>query len=108
MPTISSNDLQLSQPIEAGAPDTTLVITVDPTNPMAIGTYLFQLEVVDDAGNRSQPAQIRVTVLDDKAPNAIVTGPATVGFGAGFTLDGSKSTDIGGSIAKYIWTLTPQ
>jgi hypothetical protein len=107
MPTIDSNALQLSQPIEADAPDSSLVITVDPNKPMATGTYLFQLEVIDNAGNRSKPAVVRITVLDDQAPNAIIGAPATVGFGAGFTLDGSKSTDIGGTITKFIWTLLP-
>ena len=108
MPTIDSSTLQLSQPIEGNAPDTSLVISVDPTRPMATGTYLFQLEVLDNSGNKSAPAQIRVSVLDDQLPNAIVTGPSTVSFAQSFTLDGSRSTDIGGSIVKYIWTLLPQ
>ena len=108
MPTIKSTDLKLSQPIESDSPDSSLVITVDPNLGMPTGSYIFQLEVLDNTGNRSMPAQWTVTVLDDKAPNAIIKGPKTVGFGVGFTLDGSASVDIGGSISKYIWTLMPQ
>lgn len=104
MPTIKSKDLQINQPIEADAPDAALVITVDPTAPMKTGTYLFQLEVIDDAGNRSASTQAKVTVIDDDAPNAIISAPPTVGFGKSFTLSGKESTDVGGSIVKYIWT----
>jgi len=106
MPSIKSTDLQINQPIEAAAPDTSLIITVDATNPMKTGTYLFHLEVIDDSGNRSAPAQAIVTVIDDKLPNAIISPPKmAVGFGTSFTLSGKESTDIGGTIAKYIWTL---
>jgi hypothetical protein len=106
MPTIKSTDLQINQPIDANAPDTQLNITVDASNPMKTGTYLFQLEVIDDSGNRSAPAQARVTVIDDKLPNAIISPPKlAVGFGTSFTLSGKESTDIGGTIVKYIWTL---
>jgi hypothetical protein len=98
MPKIKSTDLQINQPIEANAPDTQLTITVDATSPMKTGTYLFHLEVIDDSGNRSAPAQAMVTVIDNKLPNAIISPPkVTVGFGTSFTLSGKDSTDIGGT-----------
>ena len=106
MPSIKSTDLKINQPIEANAPDTSLVITVDATSPMKTGTYLFHLEVIDDSGNRSAPAQATVIVIDDKLPNAIISPPKlSIGFGTSFTLSGKESTDIGGTIVKYIWTL---
>jgi hypothetical protein len=107
MPTIKSTDLKINQPIEANAPDTQLTITVDSNNPMKIGTYLFQLEVIDNSGNRSKPATARITVIDQTAPTAIITPPTTtVPFAQGFTLSGKESTDAGGGeITKYIWTL---
>ncbi len=105
MPNIKFNDLQINQSIEAEAPDSSLVITPDPRAGIRPGTYLFQLEVIDDAGNRSTPAQARVTVLDDQAPNAIISAPSTVGVGKGFTLSGRESTDVDGQITRYIWTL---
>ena len=106
MPEISTSDLQVNQPIEAEASDSTLVISVDPDQPLPVGTHLFQLEVTDDSGNRSQPARFRVTIIDNSAPTAIIRGPERVPHGSEFTLDGSQSTDVGGGqIAKYIWTL---
>lgn len=105
MPQIKSNDLQINQPIEAAAPDASLVINIDPDKPMPPGTYLFQLEVVDDAGNRSKPVQAKLVIIDDNAPNAVISAPRSVSFGRSFTLSGQESTDVGGSIAKFIWTL---
>ncbi len=105
MPTIKFSELQINQSIEGEASDSSLVISVDPTaGGMKPGTYVFQLEVIDDAGNRSAPATAKITVIDDDAPTAIISGPETVSFGKGFTFSGAKSTDIGGSITKYIWT----
>ena len=72
----------------------------------SIGPHIFQLQVVDDSGNISEGDQVRVIVLDDKKPTAIITAPATVPFGTSFTLNGQRSVDVGGGkIAKYIWTL---
>ena len=105
MPTISSTALQINQPIEGTAPDAVLTITVDASNPMKTGTYLFQLEVIDNSGNRSKPATAKITVIDQSAPTAIISAPTTVPFGQGFTLSGGESKDIGGEITKYIWTL---
>ena len=106
MPRIPSADLHVNQPIEAAAPDATLVVGADPGHPLPVGAHLFQLEVVDDSGNRSQPVQARVFVLDTQAPSAIISAPRTVPFGQDFTLSGAESRDIGdGTIVRYIWTL---
>lgn len=106
MPQISSADLNVNEPVEAAAPDATLAITIDPNAPLPVGVHVFQLVVEDDAGNRSQPVRLRVTVLDDAAPTAVLTGPERVPFGRAFTLSGEQSTDAGGGrIARFIWTL---
>ena len=106
MPKIPSDQLRVNQPVESAAPDATLVVTASPAQPLPVGTYTFQLEVVDTAGNRSKPVQARVVVVDTLAPTAIISAPRTVPFGTEFTLSGAESSDVGGgTIAKYIWTL---
>jgi hypothetical protein len=106
MPRINADQLTVNQPIEAAAPDAELSITVDPARPLPVGVQTFQLEVVDDAGNRSQPTQVRVIVLDDQAPTAVISAPRTVSFGQSFTLSGQQSVDVGGgNIVRFIWTL---
>ena len=107
MPQVSSADLQVNQPIEGDANDQTLQISIDPAQPLPVGTHIFQLVVVDDAGNNSQPARFSITVFDDQAPTAVITGPLRVAFGTGFTLSGVGSADIGGGggIVQFIWTL---
>lgn len=106
MPEINSAELQINEPIEAAAPDATLTITISPNQPLPVGTHVFQLEVIDDSGNRSQPTQFRLTILDDQAPTAVITGPERVPFNREFSLSGERSRDLGGgTIARYVWTL---
>jgi hypothetical protein len=106
MPQVSSSELRVNEPIQADAPDATLVITVDPNQPLRTGSIVFQLEVLDDSGNRSQPATVRIVVIDNQAPTAVITAPQSVPFGEGFTLSGAQSSDVGGGrIARFIWTL---
>lgn len=106
MPKISSAELKVNAPIEAAAPDATLVIAIDPANPLKVGGYLFQLEVIDDSGNRSKPFQWRLVVADTQAPTAVIGGPKSVAFGTDFILSGAESTDVGGGVvARYVWTL---
>jgi hypothetical protein len=105
MPEIKSPDLQVNQAIEAKANDPTLIIVIDPAKPLPTGTYTFQLQVVDDAKNTSQPTTVNIVVADDRAPNAVITAPERVSFGDGFTLSGKASFDVGGRIDQYIWTL---
>jgi hypothetical protein len=106
MPQVISSQLQVNQPIEGAAPDATLVINIDPNKPLPVGTYLFQLEVVDDSGNRSKAVQAKLVILDDQAPTAVISAPPSVPFGKAFTLSGQQSQDTGGGkISKFIWTL---
>lgn len=82
-----------------------LVVEIDAAHPLAVGAHTFQLEVVDNAGNRSAPVLAQVVVTDTQAPTAMISAPRTVPFGTTFTLSGAASIDVGGgSIARYIWT----
>jgi hypothetical protein len=105
MPEIKSADLQINKSIDGKANDPLLVIIVDPQKPLPTGTYTFQLQVVDDAKNASQPTSVNIVVADDKAPNAVITAPDRVSVGDGFTLSGKSSFDVGGRIDQYVWTL---
>lgn len=92
------------------------VLTVNPgSNPLPVGQHTFELTVADDSGNTSQPARIRVIVIDSQAPTAVLEvkdangqplPSNTLAFGTSFRLDGSRSVDVGGGqIASYTWTL---
>jgi len=93
--------------------DATLTITM-PAEKLKVGGHTFQLQVEDDSGNVSAPAQVMLIVMDTQAPTAVLTlndeesrplANNTVAFGRGFILNGKKSVDIGGNIVSYTWTL---
>lgn len=106
MPQVKAPDIQVNQPISAAAPDATLIIDVDPAKPLRIGTYVFQLQVADESGNVSPAVQVKLNVIDESLPTAVITAPDKVPFGKGFTLSGEKSFDTGGGkISKFVWTL---
>jgi hypothetical protein len=84
----------------------TIEVTVNPTNPLPIGKHKFQLVVVDDSGNISQPAVTEVVVADKTKPTAVIDAPNTVEAGKSFQLSGANSIDLPpGKIIKYIFTL---
>ncbi|HEX6042059.1 hypothetical protein [Longimicrobium sp.] len=90
-------------PIETTEP----FITVDASaqNPFKVGKLIFSLVVVDDSGNESGQSTFTVNVIDSERPTAILTGPDKVPQTQSFKLDGSRSTDVGGRIVRYRWTL---
>ena len=47
-------------------------VDVDKNKPLPPGRYRFELVVVDDAGNESEPAQIDVIVKDTQRPTAVL------------------------------------
>lgn len=106
MPKISSKDLAVLKPVESADPaDSQLVIVMDPAQPLPLGSYVFQLEVVDDADNTSAPATIRFNIVDTTAPNAIIDGPDRVSFKQDFVLSGKRSFDPdNGKITRFRWT----
>lgn len=94
-----------NQPISTE--DSKIEVTIGANNPFKVGRHVFQLIVVDDAGNESLPDTQEVFVLDTERPTArLEIQPPRVQFGKSFALSGERSVDLGGGrIVKYIWTL---
>lgn len=83
-----------------------VTVDQDESQHLSVGQHVFQLVVIDDAGNESVPAKVEVVVKDTQAPTAVLRAPSQVEFGKPFRLDGRESSDIPpGKIVKYIWTL---
>jgi hypothetical protein len=87
-----------------------------PDRKLSVGQHRFSLTIADDSGNSSTAAVISVIVVDNSAPTAVIDlrdesgallSGGRVEFGKGFILDGSRSTDIGGSIESYTWEILP-
>jgi hypothetical protein len=95
--------LQIGVPFESVEPN--LLVEVNRQQPLTTGAHRFILQVVDDSGNISDPAELTVLVVDATRPNAVIDGPRQVNFLTQFELSGKASFDIGGKIVKYIWTL---
>jgi hypothetical protein len=93
--------------LKVGEIITTTTPTLEVTNtltPLAVGPHVFQLIVMDEAKNVSEPVTVEVTVLDNKAPTAILHAPSSVPYGSPITLDGRDSVDLLGRIVEYRWT----
>jgi hypothetical protein len=84
--------------------------------PLKPGKHVFQLQVSDDSGNTSDGASLTVIVQDLERPTAVIDliGPAgqrisdpvvRVPFGKSFQLTGDRSSDIGGVVKVWSWTL---
>jgi hypothetical protein len=94
--------------------DATLTITM-PNEKLKVGSHTFQLQVEDNSGNVSTPAQVMLIVVDTQAPTAVLilndveNRPLvnnSISVGQGFILNGKKSLDVGGGkITSYTWTL---
>lgn len=90
------------QPVETSEP--AVEVSVTPDHPLAPGSHSFQLVVVDDAGNESEPSIMQVVVIDDAKPTAVIDGPRSVSAGASFELSGRRSVDLApGKIVRYRW-----
>ncbi len=89
---------------EVQTSESSVEVTVTPTSALPPGRHRFQLIVVDDAGNQSEPAVVEVIVVDDKKPTAVIDAPARVSAGASFKLTGARSSDLApGKIVSYRW-----
>lgn len=87
----------------------TVEVTLSTDKPLPLGRHTFRLVVVDDSGNTSIPDEVIVIVADAENPTAVLNAPRSVGFGASFNLDGSKSFDAGGGqVVTYLWTYMGQ
>lgn len=80
-------------------------ITVDAASGLRPGRHRFQLVVTDDAGNTSEPAVVEVIVVDDARPTAVLDAPRTTPLGKPFQLSGARSSDVGGRLVRYQFTL---
>lgn len=93
-----------------------LEVTASAATPLKPGKHVFQLVVVDDAGNDSAPAAVTIIIEDRERPTAVIdTLDARGGriaepevrlpFGQAFRLTGDRSSDIGGSVRVWNWEL---
>jgi hypothetical protein len=84
--------------------------------PLKPGKHVFQLQVSDDSGNDSNSASLTVIIEDLERPTAVIDliGPGgrrisdpvvRVPFGKSFQLTGDRSSDIGGVVKVWNWTL---
>jgi hypothetical protein len=95
-----------NQSIETTEPE--IEVTVNPRRRLPWTDIGFQLVVVDDSGNVSESDVAEVIVKDTSRPTAVLQAPREFHFGQSFSLSGRQSSDIGGKIVKYRWTLLPR
>ena len=88
---------------EQDKPQDTDKPAIDVENKLKAGVYRFQLIVEDSDGLQSDPVFTTVTVRD--RPVAVLNAPKVVQAGQAFALSGDGSTDPGGQITKYHFTL---
>lgn len=102
----------VNKPVNQTSP--TVKVDVSPAQPLPLGMNRFQLVVIDDAGNPSEPTFINVIVRDTEKPTAVLefvdangqAVEASVPFGTSFILSGAKSRDTApGKIVQYQFTL---
>ena len=101
-----------NQPVTQADP--VVNVEVGPDNALPIGANRFQLVVVDDEGNLSDPAIIEVIVKDVGKPTAVIdvvnadkvrVDPVVI-FGKSFILSGGRSSDVEpGKVVEYRFTL---
>jgi YD repeat-containing protein len=73
------------------------------------GLHTFSLTVTDDSGNESNPVARVVEIgPDNRKPTAVLEGPDVVGIGDPIALSGARSTDVGGRVIRYRWTVAGQ
>jgi hypothetical protein len=102
---------------EVKAEEPLLEVLVDAEHPLKVGKHTFQLVVTDDSNLSSEPAIVTIIVQDTARPTAVidvvnaegrpVPAPFNFAFGQRFGLSGKRSSDIGGTIRSFAWTLLP-
>ena len=75
-------------------PESEIEVTVTPQAPLPVGRNRFQLVVVDDSGNVSEPDVVEVIVKDTSKPTAVLQAPREVNVGQSFQLTGKQSFDM--------------
>jgi len=96
---------QLDGGAEVQTPTPSFTFTAPPYA-LGVGLHIVRLYVVDDAGQHSSTVQRQVEVRGDATnPTAVLTAPTSIAEGEDLTVSGTGSTDIGGRIVRYEWTL---
>lgn len=94
--------------------DPLVSVDIKQDSPLPAGKYRFQLVVVDDGNNESDPAFLEVIVKDTERPTAVLdmVDPngalmnPMVPVGTAFLLSGARSSDVPpGKVAAYRFTL---
>jgi len=87
--------------------ESSVTVDVSPSAPLAPGVHHFQLIVVDDSGNESEPSTAQIVIKDSTRPTAVLAiAPTQVDPGTSFTLDGRRSSDVApGKLVQFIWTM---
>jgi hypothetical protein len=87
--------------------ENTISVDVTADAPLPPGVHHFQLVVIDDAGNESDPAVAQIVIKDSTKPTAVLAiAPTQVDPGVSFRLDGTRSSDVlPGKVVQYIWTM---
>ena len=90
-------------------------VDIKQDSPMPPGKYRFQLIVVDDGDNASNPAFLDVIIQDTQRPTAVLDmvdangariEPPNVQIGASFNLSGARSSDVApGTVKGYRFML---
>ena len=103
---------QRNQPVEQANPQ--VKVDFAPNQQLDVGPNRFELVVIDDAGQESEPVAIEVVVLHDAKPTAVLDvlaangnrlQPAKIKRGQKISLSGKRSTDKApGKIVKYRFT----
>lgn len=93
-----------------------LEVAIDTRTRLPVGRHVFQLVVVDDSGNESAPALVSIIVQDQERPTAVIDTidargtrspepTVAIPFGQRFSLTGERSSDVGGAVRQWRWTL---
>ena len=67
------------------------------------GTYTVTLEVTDDEGQTSDPAETSAEIVPDEAPTADPNGPYSGIINVSVAFDGSASFDPDGDLVSWEW-----
>jgi hypothetical protein len=103
---------KINQPIVQ--PDPVIKVEASRAEPLPIGANRFQLVVVDNDGNESDPTFIDVIVQAPDNPTGVLDVvnadlkriDPQVPFGKGFILSGARSVDVDpGKVVEYRFTL---
>jgi len=94
--------------------DPLVSVDINQGSPMLAGKYRFQLVVVDDGNNESDPAFLDVIIRDTERPTAVLDMvnadgalvEPVVSVGSSFSLSGARSSDVPpGKVKAYRFTL---